>query len=231
MAWKSPGITSILRSGVTPAVCALLLLVPCAGAAQNALLQSQEKDVFFGGGFIIPIHPEVYTDAATGIGVRTITGLGVVLSDRFTVTGQFGIGYVPAGYKIEPEFLELCSDQYEFESLIFLYGMSDLRIYTVPDENRQVRPYILAGTGIWNTRQNTTFTARDSLNYQCIILDESSETISKWSIAANGGFGLEISIEQAPFNLFIQARYFWVKDAIFKNMQNIMVEMVASFHL
>jgi hypothetical protein len=192
---------------------------------------SPVTEILVDGGFIIPIHPEDYADAATGIGIETGAGVGFTVSNHVVFSSRFGIGYVPSGYKIEPEVLEICSDQYEFESLIFFYGMGDWRIYTVSDKSQQLRPYLLAGAGLWNARQKFVFTERDfdTDTFQCTIQEESSKKISKWSFAANGGFGLEISIDKAPFDLLIQARYLWVNKAIFENMQNIVVEMVACF--
>lgn len=233
MAWKIHRIVIMFRFIVFLSACIFTNAIPLHGTvcAQDPTPKSHRREILFGGGFLIPTHPDVYADAATGIGVKAETGLGFVLSDQITMAGWIGVGYVPAGYKFEPEFLEICSDQYEFESLIYFYGMSDVRMYTVPDEDQEVRPYILAGAGIWNARQKSTFTERDLENFQCIILQKDEDKTSKWSLAASGGFGLDVSIEDKNFTLLFQAKYLWVMDAIFDNMQNVVVEMIAAFRL
>jgi hypothetical protein len=233
MASLSRDIRVIIRYGILASISAIVMVtIPFdKGCAEESQPSSPVKEILFGGGFIVPIHPEEYADAATGIGVRAEAGLGFYISKYVAFYSRIGIGYMPAGYKIEPEFLEICSDQYTFESIVFLHGMGDLRIYLLPDENHQIRPFILSGAGVLNARQKTTFTTRDMENFRCIILDEREEKISKWSFAANGGFGMQISIEDVPFQLIFQSRYMWVKDAIFDNMQNIVVEMAAVIHL
>jgi hypothetical protein len=233
MTRKLYSITSIFRTGAFAFISAFLIMTPVFGevCAQDSLSTSHSKEILFGGGFIIPLHPEVYSDAATGIGIEAEAGLGFVISDQITLTGLLGIGHIPAGYKIEPEYLEICSDQYKFESLLLLFGMCDARMYTVPNENQQVRPYVLAGAGVLNANQKSIFTERDIESFRCIILDGYEKRISKWSLMANGGFGLDVSLEDKNFTMLFQARYIWVMDAIFENMQNIVVEMMACIHL